>query len=47
MDDQPLAYAAATGSDDRAFCEKASAALAEGYVLQRVAGDRPSTGRGS
>jgi hypothetical protein len=28
-----LAYRLLTGSDDRAFCEKVSAALADGYVL--------------
>lgn len=33
MDEQPLAYRLLTGTDDRAFCEKVSAALAEGYVL--------------
>lgn len=33
MDDQPLAYRLLTGTDDRAFCEKVSAALADGYAL--------------
>jgi hypothetical protein len=28
-----LAYRLFTGADDRAFCERVSAALAEGYVL--------------
>ncbi|MGN6610347.1 MAG: DUF1737 domain-containing protein [Angustibacter sp.] len=28
-----LAYRLLTGPDDRSFCEKISAALAEGYVL--------------
>ncbi|MCU1530770.1 MAG: hypothetical protein JWO49_341 [Arthrobacter sp.] len=28
-----LAYRLFTGTDDRAFCERVSAALAEGYVL--------------
>ena len=28
-----LAYRLFTGPDDRAFCERVSAALAEGYVL--------------
>ena len=28
-----LAYRLLTGPDDRSFCEKVSAALAEGYVL--------------
>lgn len=31
--DERLAYRLLTGSDDRAFCEKVSRALAEGYVL--------------
>lgn len=31
--DQPLRYRLLTGIDDRAFCEKVSAALADGYVL--------------
>lgn len=29
----PLPYRLLTGSDDRSFCEKVSAALADGYVL--------------
>ena len=29
----PLAYRLLTGPDDRSFCERVSAALAEGYVL--------------
>lgn len=29
----PLGYRLLTGSDDRAFCEKVSGALADGYVL--------------
>lgn len=34
MDEQPqLRYRLLTGTDDRAFCEKVSAALGEGYVL--------------
>lgn len=32
MDDR-LAYRVLTGPDDRAFCERVSAALAEGYEL--------------
>lgn len=32
-DDQRLAYRLLTGTDDRAFCERVSGALAEGYVL--------------
>lgn len=28
-----LAYRLLTGTDDRAFCEKVTAALADGYVL--------------
>ncbi|MET1064291.1 MAG: DUF1737 domain-containing protein [Arthrobacter sp.] len=31
--DERLAYRLFTGADDRAFCERVSAALAEGYVL--------------
>jgi hypothetical protein len=31
--EQKLAYRLFTGPDDRAFCERISAALAEGYVL--------------
>ena len=31
--DAPLAYRLLTGTDDRAFCEKVSAALADGYAL--------------
>ncbi len=30
---EPLGYRLLTGTDDRAFCEKVSGALAEGYVL--------------
>lgn len=29
----PLGYRLITGPDDRSFCERISAALAEGYVL--------------
>ena len=32
-DEEPLPYRLLTGTDDRAFCEKVSAALDEGYVL--------------
>ena len=32
-DESPLAYRLITGPDDRSFCERISAALAEGYVL--------------
>jgi hypothetical protein len=32
-DTAPLAYRLLTGSDDRAFCEKVSAALDDGYEL--------------
>ncbi len=31
--DERLAYRLFTGPDDRSFCERVSAALAEGYVL--------------
>ncbi|MCE0538807.1 DUF1737 domain-containing protein [Kineosporia rhizophila] len=31
--EQPLRYKLLTGPDDRSFCERVSAALAEGYVL--------------
>ncbi|MDQ5861510.1 MAG: DUF1737 domain-containing protein [Actinomycetota bacterium] len=31
--EEKLSYRLVTGSDDRAFCERISAALAEGYVL--------------
>ena len=31
--DRPLPYKLLTGGTDRAFCEKISAALAEGYQL--------------
>ena len=31
--DAPLAYRLLTGTDDRAFCEKVSAALDDGYEL--------------
>lgn len=30
---EPLTYRLLTGPDDRSFCEKISAALADGYVL--------------
>ncbi|GAB3263556.1 DUF1737 domain-containing protein [Kineosporia babensis] len=30
---EPLRYKLLTGPDDRSFCERVSAALAEGYVL--------------
>ncbi len=30
---RPLPYRLLTGADDRAFCEKVSAALDDGYVL--------------
>jgi len=30
---EKLSYRLLTGPDDRSFCEKVSAALAEGYVL--------------
>ena len=33
MADDRLPYRLLTGTDDRAFCEKVSAALDEGYVL--------------
>lgn len=32
-DEAPLPYRLLTGTDDRAFCERISAALGEGYVL--------------
>jgi hypothetical protein len=32
-EDAPLAYRLLTGPDDRSFCERVSAALAEGYIL--------------
>ena len=32
-DESPLAYRLITGPDARSFCERISAALAEGYVL--------------
>lgn len=32
-EDSPLAYRLITGPDDRSFCERISATLAEGYVL--------------
>lgn len=32
-DPERLRYRLLTGTDDRAFCEKVSQALAEGYVL--------------
>jgi hypothetical protein len=33
MTDEKLAYRVLTGPDDKAFCERVSAALAEGYQL--------------
>jgi len=33
VDERPLSYRLLTGGDDRAFCEKVSAALGDGYVL--------------
>lgn len=33
MADEPLAYRLITGTDDRAFCERVSEALATGYQL--------------
>ncbi len=33
MPDDRLPYRLLTGTDDRAFCEKVSAAIADGYVL--------------
>ena len=33
QDSGPLSYRLLTGSDDRAFCEKVSAALDDGYEL--------------
>ncbi|HET9129088.1 MAG TPA: DUF1737 domain-containing protein [Propionibacteriaceae bacterium] len=33
MPDERLPYRLLTGTDDRAFCEKISAAIADGYVL--------------
>jgi hypothetical protein len=33
MADERLAYRLLSGTDDRAFCEKVSAALADGYEL--------------
>jgi hypothetical protein len=32
-DEKPLRYRLLTGGEDRAFCEKVSAALEDGYVL--------------
>ncbi|PYI65556.1 hypothetical protein CVV68_17705 [Arthrobacter livingstonensis] len=32
-EESPLAYRLITGPDDRSFCERISAALAEGYIL--------------
>lgn len=32
-DESPLSYRLITGPDDRSFCERISAALAQGYVL--------------
>lgn len=33
MSETPLPYRLLTGPDDRSFCERVSAALAEGYQL--------------
>jgi hypothetical protein len=33
MSESPLPYRLLTGPDDRSFCERVSAALAEGYQL--------------
>ena len=33
MPDERWPYRLLTGTDDRAFCEKVSAAIADGYVL--------------
>lgn len=33
MPDERLPYRLLTGTDDRAFCEKVSAAIADGYLL--------------
>lgn len=33
IEEPPLAYRLITGPDDRSFCERISAALAEGYIL--------------
>jgi hypothetical protein len=33
VSDEKLTYRLLTGPDDRSFCEKVTAALAEGYVL--------------
>lgn len=33
MPDERLSYRLLTGTDDRAFCEKVSAAIADGYLL--------------
>jgi hypothetical protein len=33
MSETPLAYRLLTGTDNREFCEKVSAALQDGYVL--------------
>ena len=33
VDARPLPYRLLTGGDDRAFCERISAALDDGYVL--------------
>ncbi len=33
MPDERLPYRLLTGTDDRAFCERVSAAIADGYVL--------------
>ena len=33
MPEERLPYRLLTGTDDRAFCEKVSAAIADGYVL--------------
>ena len=51
--DERLAYRVLTGPDDRSFCERVSAALADGYELHGAPGDhlrrragrrRPGTG---
>jgi hypothetical protein len=32
-DESPLSYRLITGPDDRTFCERVTAALADGYIL--------------
>ena len=44
--DERLAYRLLTGPDDRSFCERVSAALADGYELHGVAVPSPSTASG-